>query len=461
MTEREKEIYSKLSLVEKDNREKISSLNDKALITDYTYLIREGKNGDEDVVIWTEAFQKALDEHEVVIIPKASTPYYIDNTVVVPSNRHIEAENGAVIRLLEGVTVLLLRNKNNVNGARFMPCHNNKDFNISVNGGRWEEYHRVKAGYGKSGKYDRERSYYGVSSCMFFNNVENVSVTNVTVANAGGFAIQIGEVKNGVFENISFENCFADGLHINGNTENVVARNIKGNVGDDLVALNMYDWQDSSVNFGPAKTILCENLELVEGSRYKAMRLLPGIYYFDDGTEVDCSLDDIIIDKVKGINTFKLYLQTAPYKIGEEPEKGKVGSADNIFFKNIEIDLDKPVDIFDEYTNSDPVKGTIAGFELGANIGYVSLENIDITLHRDKYPMSYLLSIGPKTVRFEGEELFDPQLDSVAETVELKNIKINDEHTENLKDYVREIVFDDIYGDGNSTAKGKINNLIY
>ena len=99
-----------------------------------------------------------------------------------------------------------------------------------------------------------------------------------------------------------------------GNVRNVLARNLRGDVGDDLVALNFYDWQNSSVNFGPGDTVLCENLRLRSG--YPAVRLQPAVYRYADGSKVDCALRNILIRNVRGINCFKMYLQTAPYTIG-------------------------------------------------------------------------------------------------------------------------------------------------
>ena len=43
---------------------------------------------------------------------------------------------------------------------------------------------------------------------------------DVTVTNSGEFAIQVGDITNAHFENISFENCAADGIHIGGNSRN-------------------------------------------------------------------------------------------------------------------------------------------------------------------------------------------------------------------------------------------------
>ena len=456
------EILKSLSEMKKMSLSLIQNLTKKCVITDYISLVRTQNFSGKDIKIWTDAFQKAIDENEIIIIPSNDEPYYIDSSLVITSDRHIEAENGAVIKLLEGVDVLLLKNKNTVDTTHSYAFSTPKNTNISVNGGIWEESRSGRAGYGISGKYDKERSFFGVSTCMFFSNVENLTLTNMTFVHTAGFSIQTGNVKNAVFENIRFVECFADGLHINGNCENIFIRNISGQVGDDLVALNMYDWQDSSVSFGPNKNIWCEKLELSQDSKYKAFRIQPGTYFYNDGTKIDCSLTNAVIKNVKGIKTFKMYFQTPSYNYEtEQPEKGDTGSADNIYFEDISINLDSPIDSFSEYLDSDSVKGSFAGFEIGSRIGNLFFENIDITLDKAKYPYSYFLCIGPKSVRKNGREFFNPDINSFIDKLEMKNIFINGEKINNIKNnFIREIVFDDIYNDGKSSGKGTIKKII-
>ena len=337
-----------------------------------------------------------------------------------------------------------------------------RNANISIEGGIWEDWCSYRMGYGRSGLYDLERSFFGVSCCMLLENVDNLTLKNMVFRNCGGFAVQLGESKNVVIENIVFENCFADGLHINGNTENIFISNIRGEVGDDLVAFNMFDWQNSSINFGPCKNVICQDLTLSRNSYYKAIRIEPGIYTFDDGSQIDCSLGNAIFRRIHNIKTFKLYCQTPPYAIGAEPEPAGVGSGDNIFFEDIDIDLDSPIDLLSEYTDSHPIKGSFAGFELGLNVGNIYFKNISITLYREKYPYSYLLCIGPKSVRFEnGDEVFDPYFSSLAKNLYLENIKVNGEKPVDISPFIREIVFDKLYDDIPSSASGKIENVIY
>ena len=438
-----------LKKVAQENEKLRASLSDKVCLTDYA------PKGD----VWTDALQQALNEHEIVIIPKNEKPYYVDKSVIIPSNRHIIAQDGAVIKIHESSHLLMLRNEHTKDGTH-KPITGERTKNITIEGGLWQEWCPHRMGYGLSGMYDSERSLFGVSTCMLFNNMDNLTLKNMTFEHCGGFAVQLGDISRVIIESIRFVNCFADGIHVNGNTRDMQIRDVRGEVGEDLVALNLYDWQNSSVNFGPCENVICEDLELSKSSHYKALRIEPGIYTYDDGAQVDCALYNAIIRRVEGINTFKLYCQTPPYGVGELPEAAQVGSGDNIFFEDIKIDLDEPIDPLDEYLNSHPLKGTFAGFELGLNVKSLYLKNIDLTLHRDKYPLSYLLCIGPKSVRLpNGTEIFDPYFSSVAQNVYLENITVNGEKITDATPYVKEITFDRLYEDIPSTASGKINGL--
>ena len=164
---------------------------------------------------------------------------------------------------------------------------------------------------------------------------------------------------------------------------------MKGGVGDDLVALNAYDWLNSSVNFGPQRNILCEDLELVGGG-YPAIRIQPAKFKYKDGSVVDCAISDVIFRKVKGIMTFKMYLQTPRYYIGKDPEWSAVGTGGNLFFEDIDIDLRGPIDCMGQYKESEPLRGHFGAFEFGADLSSVHFRDIRIAFHLDKYPLSHL-----------------------------------------------------------------------
>ncbi len=457
------QIYAALEAMERENRAAQEKLKKETVLTDYRSLAREDEQDGEPVLVWTDAFQAALWENEIVRIPASEVPYYIDRPVIVPSDRRIEAEDGAVIRLKKGVRTLMLRNEHIADGTHAPIRSAEKDCNIAVVGGRWEESLTGRAGYGRTGMTDDGRSFYGVSTCMFFNNMKGLTLEGMTFAHTGGFAVQTGDIENVFIRDIVFEECYADGLHLNGNAENVWVKDVRGQCGDDLVALNAYDWQNSSVDFGPMKTVVCENLELSASSPYKAMRIQPGLYYYGDGSSVDCALYGLIVKNVRGIRTFKLYYQTPAYRIADgEPEKGAPGSGDWLFFEDIAVDLASPIDGFREYLESDPVRGAFAAFEVGANIGHLFFDDIDLTLHRERFPESYLLCVGPKSCVVDGgkREVFDPYVSCTVGCVLTGRIRVNGTEIEDAAPYIRTVEFDDINRDGRSTGKGTVGELI-
>ena len=75
------------------NEKAIATLKDRVSVAEYEALTREGAQGR----IWTDALQRALDEHEIVVIPPSAEVYRLDRTGSIPSDRRIEAV-GEVIR---------------------------------------------------------------------------------------------------------------------------------------------------------------------------------------------------------------------------------------------------------------------------------------------------------------------------------------------------------------------------
>jgi len=440
-------IYRAALEAKERNAAAIAELTDAVSLEEYRHLVRRAECGE----IWTEALQTALREHQIITIPASDTVYWLDTTVTVPSNRRIEAA-GATIRLTPECKIVMLRNEHTHDGTHAPIDTGDRDRNISIHGGRWEECSTERGGRDYA---ENCEGFKGVQTCMLFNNIDNLTMTDVTFVRTKAFSVQVGDLTDGVFENFFFIECFADGLHINGNSENLFIRNFKGKVGDDLVALNMYDWLGSSINFGPARNVYCEDLDSAEDG-CKAMRLQPGMYIYDDGTAVDCALEDMYIRKIRGLFEYKLYLQTPPYVLGEKPESGGVGSANNLFFEDIHIVSDR----YGYLNEADPITGNFGAFYMNSMIGYISLENIDFIWDAEKHPRNYLVAVGPMTWRIGEKEVFDPYASGVVDTLEMANIYVNGKKADDVNALVKIIEFDDINKDGFSSGKGKVNKII-
>ena len=433
------------------NLDLIGKLKDQVSLADYGELSREGEHGR----VWTEALQRALEEHEIVVIPPSEEIYWLDGTISIPSNRHLEA-TGATVRMVPEYPYVMLCNRHVHDGTRAPIDPKDRDTNISIHGGTWDE--------GATRRSVRRfhadpESFRGVQTCMLFNNLEHLTMTDVTFAGATSFCVQVGDLYDGVFENFFFLSCFADGLHINGNCQNLYIRNFRGHVGDDLVALNMYDWLGSSINYGPCRTVFCEEIHSAPDSKAKAMRLQPGIFYYADGTAIDCSLSDMYFRNLSGIYEYKLYFQSPPYNEGQKPEGGGAGSADNLFFENVDIISNR-----ERYPIEHPETGYFGMFLLNSKIGYISLENIRYTKPEGDSPQNYLVAVGPmswhRVRNGKDEEVFDPYVSGHVETLEMKDIFINGEQATNPEQILKIIVFDDVNHDGFSSGRGSVGRVL-
>ncbi len=254
---------------------KVLSFGTSKSVGEYQDLVTQVKVHGQTKKIWTKAFQTALNENEHVYLP--SGEYYLDGTVVIPSHRKISADKNAVVLLLNGTKVVMFRNEHVLDGtASLITLDERHSENIEIDGGTWGTEYTCRADYGKIGAYDDEDGLHGVHALMLFSGVRNLRIRNVTYQQAATFALQIGRAENFLIENVQCVNCFADGVHLNGVVRNGVLYDISGHTEDDLVALNAYDWDNSTINNGFMEDITVTGVHS-SGGHCHCMRIQPGV----------------------------------------------------------------------------------------------------------------------------------------------------------------------------------------
>jgi hypothetical protein len=129
-----------------------------------------------------------------------------------------------------------------------------------IEGGIWSD--QKNEGRGRGGAYDPQDSMPGSHGMFLLHNVTGISVRNVTFRDCSGYAVQLGNATDFVIENILFDET-ADGIHIEGPSAHGIIRHISGKTNDDAIALNAWDWDDSSLTFGPITDILVEDIEIM------------------------------------------------------------------------------------------------------------------------------------------------------------------------------------------------------
>lgn len=433
------EIKARLETMYRELLDSFPSDPPRAL-SEYSSLCRTKTIGGRAYSVWTDALQAALDENPAVKIDISEDICYFDAPVIVPSDRRILA-HGARLQMVPGARTLLLRNRSVTDGS-FHPEDRSvaPDENILIEGGTWAESNTQRMGYGSSGCFDEEHSLEGVTTCLLFSNVRNVVLKDMEFVNTAGFSVQIGNAERVVTENIHFSRCFADGVHLNGNIADILVRNISGYVGDDLVALNPYDWDNSGINFGPATRIMIDGVVSDPTSPYKAIRMLPGVYLYPEGGESHCRIDDLYLRGVKGIKAYKLYLQTIPYD--DHPlHPALIGSCGSLYFEDLDIDLDGQIDggLYEGVRYSEGYN-IFGAFEILANVEKAEFESIRLTLHREAYPESCLVSVGPKSMTGgDLKEVFDPYASCRVNEMRFHDITVNGQPSTCPRDLVRVI----------------------
>ena len=170
--------------------------------------------------------QRLLDAGGDVVFPSGS--YEIDRPLVIRSGTTLTCEEGTTLTLAAGANCPILVNEHHASGT---------DGDITVSGGVWNGQNILQT---RTAYLIPETFKYG--QFIMLSGVTNLVVRDLKVVNPQGFSIQLTDVENFLVENIVFD-CDEktpneDGVHVNGFARHGVIRNLSGQTGDDLVALN-------------------------------------------------------------------------------------------------------------------------------------------------------------------------------------------------------------------------------
>jgi hypothetical protein len=204
-----------------------------------------------------EAFQRALDAGPGVVTVPTGT-YTIGRTLRIGSGTHLKLETGARLRLADGAAKkpddYLLTNADPAAA------------DISVEGGMWD---------GNNAGNPRPKGLFDVGytgTILHFRGLRNLRLTNLHLLDAEAYHVRLTETREFHIEAIRFSSSRVrpnnDGIHLGGNCENGLIRDIKGLhpkvTGDDLVALNADDALERTevkgMTSGPIRNVVIEDL---------------------------------------------------------------------------------------------------------------------------------------------------------------------------------------------------------
>jgi hypothetical protein len=370
--------------------------------------------------IWNDAIQAALGKDNTVHLAKRDEPYYLDGPIVLKSGQRLTADAEAEIRLKPDSNTCMVRNANLVgfkDGP--VPDETTPDTDIHIEGGIWTTLAAAKNELnGNARGHSSEQNWvFGTHGVILFQNARRISVKNVTVRKSKPFAIHLGNVHDFEIDGLTLDDHFRDGVHVNGPASQGVIRNIRGVSHDDPVALNAWEWKNYAPSYGPIRDVLVEHVTGAT-SGTSSIRLLPGVKRFDDGTELDCPLEDITLRHITDICEFKIYDQPN-LELGRDKDFSiGVGSIRNLRFEDL---------VFNR-----PGK-----IELHANTDGLVIQNARIN-----HPTTddwHLLAIGPKSQTYQGggsdnparwTEIFSPDLDCTFRNVAVSGVRTRDSQTD-------------------------------
>lgn len=372
--------------------------------------------------VWTEAFQADLDAGGKLHIPAREKPYYLDGPLVLKSGQKLTADEKAEIRLKPGSNTCMVRNENIVGFAdKPVPEDTQPDTDITIEGGIWTTLaNGVKDNHGNQRGYSSKlRPVPGTHGVILLHNVRKVSVRDVTVSQSRPFAIHLGNIRDFTVDGLTLDRHGRDGVHVDGPASDGIIRNVSGDSHDDPVSLTAWDWQQYSATFGPIHHLVIEHITGAPEDKRStdAIRLLPGVKRFSDGTTLDCPIHDITLRHVADIRDFKLYDQPN-LEVGRDKDFSVgLGTLRNIVFENLTFHRPGSIQV---HANTDGL--SISGAKLL------------FPLPKDYH----LVELGPKSMTYKGApddpskwtEIFSPDLDCTVRNVSITGVRIRDSQTD-------------------------------
>lgn len=241
----------------------------------------------------TAAIQAALDAGagRFVYVPASSGAYRISDRLIIKSGTTLELDTNATIKSLATAQVCMIRNENMMTDAPYT------DTGITLRGGSWD--YNFRGGNVAYSPTDKTDPLIGARGTFCFIGVQNLTVENVRVYDSNGFGIQILG-SHWRAENIFFDDCHKDGMHIS-KSDNFVIRNVRGTLGDDIVALNAVDWVTSTPKAGPITNGVIENITSIGNPGFSTVKFL-------SGGENGASIKHVSVRGVKSDSQVEFYL---------------------------------------------------------------------------------------------------------------------------------------------------------
>ncbi len=367
------------------------------------------------------AIEQALRLYRAVAVPKLDEPLELNRPIILESGDSLRVHPETVVRMKAGCGGCMVRNRNVRDGRYGAISCENWDHDITVEGGIWEEAARASSPNDPDPVL-REMSRVLLGT-IFFSGVERVTVRNMVLRCGDQYGVLLSGCRDFHVSGIFYDDYRKDGVHVNGPSERGLIENLSGTCGDDIVALNGWDWDTSATSFGTICNITVRRVH-AEGDE---MRLLPGRKTYKNGEKTLCNIENCLFEDISGVYNVKMYQQPSCHnarRAADDQDFSDIpGLMANVAFKRFRVDA----------RSGGLAEVSLDGvFEIGADCQNLLFEDVELSLTADELKKAgmALATVGPKsstwTQGYEDPamwcELFDPDLICTAENVIFRGV---------------------------------------
>lgn len=214
-----------------------------------TINVNDFKSLNSDAQMIQSAIDLARNTGDLVLIPKINARtgksiWEIEQTIFLHDESTLILQN-CYLRMADDVVCQMFANKNSSTTASSQNNSLQKHITIKgigkavLDGGKHNGLFEVNGIARKVSKYPEKKA---TDNCMlFFNNVENLVIENLTIKNQRYWGICLCPVSNSRISNIHYESSSnvpcQDGIDLLKGCHDIIIENITGCVGDNIVAL--------------------------------------------------------------------------------------------------------------------------------------------------------------------------------------------------------------------------------
>ena len=244
------------------------------------------------------AINAALAAKHFVRITRPGVYRINDHLTIFP---HTRLTCGPGVTIQQTATVCILRN------AHLLATPPDRD--ISIEGGTWDGNYTGSSPGDQVSPTDLTNPLRGVDGEIDAIGVNGFTVRDVLIQHCRAFGVQVSSSSDVTLTNIRLD-IAKDGLHVNGPASRLHIAHVRGYTGDDFIALNAWDWVDSSPTAGDITDVdITDITQLAQSPTIPANTNQYGLIKFLAGTRHGrpANIQRVTVNGVRGVNSYRAF----------------------------------------------------------------------------------------------------------------------------------------------------------